>query len=345
LHLREVPVVRLPHPAQRAWGTLRYMLALGRWLRSRRDQLDAVYVSMLKHDAYVAVQALRRSGLPVVLRAEGSGPTGDCHWQHTAAFGARIKRECLKAAAIVAPGQAMAEELLDAGYPPERVVAINNGVPPGEIRDAASRRAARTMLTDLDWQLNTSESMPVALFTGRLHRAKGLEHLLRAWKVVARRWKHARLWLVGDGPDRGRLVDLTDQLELRGKVILPGVFSDPEALLAAADVFVLPSQQEGMSIAVLEAMAAGLPVVVSDIPGNRALVDHEEQGLLVPYGDPEPLANAIDRLFAARQLARALGAAARQRVEREFSIGRSAEEHLELFSRLIHAQSASVTRA
>jgi glycosyltransferase involved in cell wall biosynthesis len=274
----------------------------------------------------------------VVLRAEGSGPTGDCHWQHTATFGARIKRECLKATAIVAPGQALVEELLDAGYPRDRVVAINNGVPLGEIRDVASRRAARTMLTDLDWQLNTSESTPVALFTGRLHRDKGLEHLVRAWQVVTRRWRHARLWLVGDGPDRGRLVDLVHELQLRGKVVLPGLFSDPQALLAAADVFVLPSQQEGMSIAVLEAMAAGLPVVVSDIPGNRPLVEHEEHGLLVPYGDPHALARAIERLFAARQLARALGAAARSRVEREFSVGRSAEEHLELFTRLVRAE-------
>jgi glycosyltransferase involved in cell wall biosynthesis len=341
LALREVPVVRLPQPTPRAWGTLRYMLALGRWLRRHRQQLDAVYVSMLKHDAYVALRSLRGTDLPVVLRVEGGGPTGDCHWQQTAAFGARIKRRCLTADAIVAPSQPLAEELLTAGYAPERVVRINNGVHLGEFRDPAVRRAARIMLTDLNWELNTSEGTPVAVFVGRLHMGKGLEFLVRAWRIVVRRWRHARLWLVGAGPDRGRLVDLVHDLELRGKVILPGPFSDAQSTLLAADVFVLPSQEEGMSISLLEAMAARLPVVASDIPGNRPLVEHEKHGLLVPYGDPEALAGAISRLFENRRWAYRLAAAARQQVEQEFSIGRVAEEHLELFSRLISMKSPS----
>ncbi len=81
---REVPVVRLPNPLQRGWGTLRYMLAFSGWLRKHRDEFDLVYVSMLKHDAHAAVGALARSQIPVVLRAEGGGPAGDCQWQHTA---------------------------------------------------------------------------------------------------------------------------------------------------------------------------------------------------------------------------------------------------------------------
>jgi glycosyltransferase involved in cell wall biosynthesis len=341
LAIREVPVVRLPHPPQRAWGTLRYMLALRHWLRVHGGQLDAVYVSMLKHDAYTAIRTLRNTRVPVVLRVEGGGPTGDCHWQQTARFGARIRRECLRAAAIVAPGRELVDELLDAGYQRDRVVYIPNGVPMGEMRDPAARLAARTMLTDLNWELNTSESMPVALYTGRLHGGKGLECLVRAWQIVVRRWRHARLWLVGAGPARGTLIDLIHDLELRGRVLLPGVFSDAQGVLAAADVFVLPSQQEGMSIALLEAMAVGVPVVASDIPGNRAVVEHETHGLLAPYGDADALAQAIGRIFEYRHLARQLAVAARHRVEQEFSIGRTAREHIDLFSRLIAAGSAA----
>ena len=147
--------------------------------------------------------------------------------------------------------------------------------------------------------------------------------------------------MVGAGPARGTLIDLIHELELRGRVLLPGVFSDAQGVLAAADVFVLPSQQEGMSIALLEAMAAGVPVVASDIPGNRAVVEHERHGLLAPYGDADALAQAISRIFEYRHLARKLAVAARSRVEQDFSIGRTAREHVELFSRLIAARSAA----
>lgn len=341
--LREVPVTRLPHPAQRGWGTLRYMIALGRWLRRNRTELDVVYVSMLKHDAYAAVRALRETNVPVVLRVEGGGRTGDCHWQQTAAFGSRIKRRCLSADAIVAPSRPLVEELHAAGYSSDRVVQIHNGVPIGSPRDLSARRTARTMLTDLNWELNTSESTPVIVYTGRLHRDKGLEHLVRAFKKIIQRWQHARLWLVGVGPHRGNLVDLVHMLDLRGKVVFAGLFSDAEAVLAAADVFVLPSQQEAMSISLLEAMALGLPVVASDIAGNRAVIRHEEHGLLARFGDPAALAAAINRLLENRKLAHTLAAAARARVENEFSIARCAREHVELFSRLIAAKSAART--
>jgi glycosyltransferase involved in cell wall biosynthesis len=340
LLVREVPVVRLPHPARRAWGTLRYMLALNRWLRRHRDELDAVYVSMLKHDAYAAIGAVRHADLPVVVRVEGGGMTGDCQWQQTAAFGSRIKRRCLDADAIVAPSEPLVEELAAAGYPRQRLAQINNGVPAGETCDPAARLSARAMLTELNWELNTGESTPVALYTGRLHVDKGLETLVRAWRKVVSRWRHARLWLVGAGPHRGRLVDLVHKLDLRGRVILPGLFSDVRSLLLAADVFVLPSREEGMSISLLEAMDAGLPVVASDIPGNRSVVQHEKHGLLAPYGDVEALAAAIDRVFANRGSAGERAAAARARVAQEFSIGRSADEHLALFSRLIQARGA-----
>ena len=270
-----------------------------------------------------------------MLRVEGGGPRGDCHWQQTATFGSRIKRRCLEAAAIVAPSQPLLEELAAAGYPPSRLIRIPNGVPSGDARDPASQRTARTMLTELNWELNTGESTPVALYTGRLHADKGLACLVRAWRKVVQRWRHARLWLVGAGPHRGELVDLVHELDLRGKVILPGLFSDVRSLLLAADVFVLPSRQEGTSLSLLEAMEAGLPVVAGDIPGNRAVVQHERHGLLVPCDDVEALAEAIHRVFANRQFADDLAAAARARVEQEFSIGRTAEEHLALFSSLI----------
>ena len=105
-------------------------------------------------------------------------------------------------------------------------------------------------------------------------------------------------------------------------------------VLAAADLFVLPSYSEGMSISLLEAMAAGLPVVATDIPGNRALVRHEQEGLLVPVRDATSLAAAIGRIFDSAAQGVQLGAAGRMRAAEEFSLENSARAHLELIESL-----------
>ena len=83
---RDFNVTRLPHPSLKGWGTIRYMHALNRWLRNHRDQIDAVVVSMLKHDAYAAISALSSTNIPIILRAEGAGKTGDCHWHSVGRF-------------------------------------------------------------------------------------------------------------------------------------------------------------------------------------------------------------------------------------------------------------------
>ena len=126
-----------------------------------------------------------------------------------------------------------------------------------------------------------------------------------------------------------------DEAGLDGRVVLAGSFDTVDDFLAAADVFVLPSLEEGMSRALLEAMAAGLPVLATDIAGNRAVVETEVQGLLVPVRDPEALAQAIDRLWSDPAFANLLGQSARARVEAEFTLDLQVRRHLELFEELI----------
>ncbi len=328
---REVPVLRLPNPPVRAWGTVRYMMALSRWLRLHRDSLDIVYVSMLKHDAYAALGTLRHAGCPVILRAEGGGETGDCHWQTVGRFGPRIRRRCREAPAIVAPSEGIRDELLAAGYSSERIHFIPNGVSVGPERTEQRRRAARRALAEANCDLLAPYETPLALYTGRLHEGKGLLDLIDAWRLVVQKFPTARLWLVGDGPQREALYRRVIDHELRDRVFLPGSFDQIDDLLDAADLFVLPSYQEGMSISLLEAMGAGLPVIATDIPGNRQLVDSENQGLLTPVANPSQLAHDILRLLEQPRFAHQLGQQARHRVMAEFSIERATARHLELF--------------
>ncbi|MFO0901400.1 MAG: glycosyltransferase family 4 protein [Pirellulales bacterium] len=332
---REAPVVRLPNPPQRAWGTLRYMMALQRWLRRHQQRLDVVYVSMLKHDAYAAIGALSDTSVPVVLRAEGGGQTGDCHWQATARFGLRIRRRCQQAEAVIAPSPAILDELLEAGFPAARTLQIPNGVAVEAPRTLAHRAAARFALAESNPDLASSDQSPIVVYTGRLHEAKGLRDLVEAWTTVLRRWPYARLWLVGEGPDREELYEKILDLGLRGFVMMPGSFDDVQDILNAADVFVLPSYQEGMSVSLLEAMAAGVPVVATDIPGNRLIVDHQRHGLLTPTRDPARLAQAICDVLGQPEASQRRAAAAFQRVRDEFSLAHMARTHLELFAELV----------
>jgi glycosyltransferase involved in cell wall biosynthesis len=311
-------VVRLATARLRFAGTWLYMRELGRWLG--RHPIDLAYVSMLKHDAYVAVGVGRRRGFPVVLRPEGAGATGDLAWQSWGRFGRTIGRRCRAADAIVAISATIAAELTAAGYDPASIVALPNGVP----------------VPDVPWRPRPGwHDVPRAAYVGRLAPEKGLDLLIDAWPEVRARHPRARLTLIGEGPERPALAARVARLGLAGAVDLPGSSADPAAWLRAADLFVLPSREEGMSIALLEAMALGIPLVASAIPGNRRLVDDGRHGRLAPPGDPAALARAILDQWADFDRAVPMGCAARRRVAQEYSIAAVAGKHMELFRRLI----------
>ena len=311
-------VVRLATSRLRFLGTGLYMRNLRRWLD--RNPIDLAYVSMLKHDAFVTIAAGRRHGFPVVLRPEGAGTTGDLAWQAWGRFGRTIGRRCRRADAVVAISDAISSELLAAGYDATRIHELPNGVP----------------VPDPPWRCRPDcRAAPRAVAVGRLAPEKGHATLVAAWPRVLAAHPRARLTLIGEGPERPALEALVDRLGLRAAVELPGPMTDPGAALRAADLFVLPSREEGMSIALLEAMALGLPLVASAIPGNRRLVHDFKDGRLAPPDDPDALARVVLEQWADVDRAVHMGRAARRRVVDEFSIAAVARRHLELFRRLV----------
>jgi glycosyltransferase involved in cell wall biosynthesis len=310
-------VVRLATSKLRFVGTWRYMHNLRRWFAANR--VDLAYVSMLKHDAFAVVDEGRKRGFPVVLRPEGAGATGDIAWQKWGRFGGEIAERCKKADAVVAISAAVRGELIAEGYDPAKVIDLPNGVPvPSE-----------------PWQ---PHERSVAVFVGRLAKEKGLDAFVDAWPIVRRDRPEARLVLVGDGPERAGLAAQVESLGLQGHVTFAGTSTDPSSYLRAADLFVLPSREEGMSIALLEAMALGVPLVASAIPGNQYLVQDRVLGRLAPPDQPEALGRLILEQWADLDRAALMGQAARRRVAEEFSIAAVARKHLDLFQRLIDAR-------
>jgi glycosyltransferase involved in cell wall biosynthesis len=134
---------------------------------------------------------------------------------------------------------------------------------------------------------------------------------------------------------RAKLERLIDERGIDGNVQFVGEYSDVSTLFAAADFAVLSSWEEGFSNVILEAMTAGLPMIVTDVGGNAEAVLHEETGLVVPPHNPQALGQAILRLARDPELGQRLGDAGRTRVRQEFSIERCVNAHHALYEELL----------
>lgn len=158
---------------------------------------------------------------------------------------------------------------------------------------------------------------PVLVMVARMAEPKDHGLLLRALASLARDF---RLCLVGDGPLRPQVEAAIQRAGLQDKVELVGESDAVAELLAASDVFVLVSKQEGFPISILEAMRAGLPVIASDVGGIREAVEHGKTGLLVQRGDESGLRDALDEVLDAPDLRAAMGAAGRRAYEERFTV-------------------------
>lgn len=171
------------------------------------------------------------------------------------------------------------------------------------------------------------------VMVGRLQAPKDALTLVRA--LAALRQRPCEAMIVGDGPDRPAVEKEVRRLGLDSVVRLVGARNDVAELLAAADLFVLSSRSEGLPLSILEAMAAGLPVVASNVGGVPEVVVEGETGFLVPPGDPQSLAAAIERLLDDSALRHRLGAAGRIRVAEHFDLASAQRAHLDLYVSLL----------
>jgi colanic acid/amylovoran biosynthesis glycosyltransferase len=172
------------------------------------------------------------------------------------------------------------------------------------------------------------------LFVGRLVPEKGTLVLLRALKMLRDRGVAAETVLVGDGPYRSELERAARRLDLAGQVTFTGALTGAKVapLYQEADVFCLPSFAEGLPVVLMEAMANQLPVVTTRIAGIAELVDDDVNGTLLPPGRDDVIADALERLAGDPELRASWGRAGRERVLRDFDVGRSAAELETLFT-------------
>jgi glycosyltransferase involved in cell wall biosynthesis len=211
----------------------------------------------------------------------------------------------------------------------DKITVISNGVD--------MKRYGHTIdKTIVHSQLGLEANARVIAMVGTLKKVKGHCYMIETMASIVPQYTKLHLLLIGDGELREELQALTSRLSLDRHVHFLGDRHDVPKLLAASDIFVLSSLWEGLSMALLEAMASSLPIVASEVSGTVQAIIPNETGLLVPPGDVQKLTEAIRQLLSDPLRAKAMGIAARLRVEAEFSAQRQVGEHLALYHHLLN---------
>ncbi len=193
-----------------------------------------------------------------------------------------------------------------AHVPPDTIITIYNGIECAALNVSSPCSSVRN-------------ETRLALI-GRLHRQKGHSVLLKALAIIINSGRRAHLYLAGDGPDEDLLRQQASTLGIAGSVTFSGVVDDVVAFMADIDIVVLPSLWEGMPNVLLEAMAAGRPIVATNLPGIEEMVQDGTSAVLCEPGREQPLSDAIMRLMDDPGLARSLARAAQLDVRRRFDI-------------------------
>lgn len=216
------------------------------------------------------------------------------------------------------------------GVRDDKIRVITNGVTPLDI-DSVDRAAVRR-------KLNIKETDLFLLSVGRLVIQKGHDILIKTVPALIQHHPELIVSICGDGPLKTALDDQISELGLSDHVKLLGTWSNVAPLLAIADIFILPSRSEGLSRALLEAMAAGLPVVSTRVEGVEDVVTDGVHGLLVPSEDPDALKDALLQLMDNPQLRTKMGAASRDHILGSYTTDIMFDKYYELMTHLLETR-------
>lgn len=309
---------------------LRGLVRLTRFLA--RSSYSIVHTHTTK-PGIVGTLAARRAGIPAVMHTVHLFPfheeTGRLVTSAYVSVERLAARWCDR---IVTVSEFQREWALRVGVGrPEQIVSIPNGVPVDRAKPRRSRADVRA-------ELGLGDAFMI-LSTGRLAEQKGLEYLIQAAALLRQDLPNARILLAGGGPLGKKLAKLISSLGLDDTVTMLGHRSDVGDLLAACDLVALPSLWEGLSISLLEAMAAGRPIVTTSIGSNREVTNDGEAAVLVPPKDVASLAEAIRSLAADESRLHELGRRG-QEVQRErYGLPRMLDAYLAEYDRLLKRES------
>jgi glycosyltransferase involved in cell wall biosynthesis len=225
----------------------------------------------------------------------------------------------------------------------DRVVCVSGATHRASVAEGLGNERLRTIENGIDLERFPFAGPMLggpALYVGRLSPEKGVDVLLQAVRLIVSQEPAFRLRIAGTGPGLGEMGELARSLGVGGSVEFLGEVSDVAGQLSQASMLVLPSRSEGLSIAVLEAMGVGLPVVATRVGGTPEAVSHGTTGLLVEKEDVEGLAGAVLKLWRDRELARRLGTAGRESVVSRFDVRAMVARYEAMYAEVVEGRLA-----
>ncbi len=327
LRMRGVPVKMLRHKSQGSFWKLRDVATLRDLVRVIRERRVAI---LHTHEFFmntVGLVASLSTGVPLVATVHGKNYYAD-------RFRRRVAYRLVGrfAGQMIAVSENIRSFLAEqVGIPSDQIRVVPNGI-------ALDEEPPRERLSALRTALGLDQDSKVVGTVGSLYPVKGHTYLMDAIAPVVRRFAHVVFLIVGRGGLREELEARACGLGIARHLRFLGHREDVRDLLALCDVFVLPSLSEGMPLALLEAMAAGLSCVATKVGGISEVVDHGKTGLLVPPGDSHALAESIMTLLEDRTLARKMGGCARDAVARRFSLTKMVQAYQEIYAELVRTR-------
>lgn len=281
---------------------------------------DVLHTWLFAANAYGRLAAGKRER-PKVLISERCVDSWKQGWQ------LKLDRKLIpRTHRLIANSESVAEFYRQQGFPSERMVVIPNGV---EVSVESPMSLTEKDALLKEWDIPPGSR--IVAYVGRLAPQKRGHDLIWSFQLLRQLTRGVYFVSIGDGPDRVELVRLSQHMGCDHLVRFLGHREDARRLMRAFDVVWLASDFEGQSNSLMEAMAAGVPVVASDIPANRELVADGETGFLVNVGDCPAMSQFTDRILADPELARRLGAAGKERMRTKFDLKTMIESHCRLY--------------
>jgi glycosyltransferase involved in cell wall biosynthesis len=247
----------------------------------RTLQIDIVHAHEVKSDV-IAYLAARLRPVPIVTTLHGWIGNG-LKQRGLIALDKRVARGFDR---VIAVSRKIERQLIDAGVPADKIRMLHNAI----VVERYRRTGRRGVLAEV---IGRPVPSPVIASIGRLSIEKGHADLINAIDLVKRRGRDVSLVLIGDGPERPKLIQQINALGLQGTVHLPGYMQEPQRFLEEVDLMVLPSHTEGLPNAALEALLMEVPVLATRVGGTPEVITDGETGRLVPSHSPEALAGGI----------------------------------------------------
>lgn len=310
-----------------------WLFPLAFFLIRRRGAYNVLHIHQALYPAAVSVTVAKLFAKKTIVKVSGSGASGNMATLRERWLGWLARAIIARADCFISLSEEMTAELKENGFDLHRVVRIPNGVEMEIFQPAMAKPELA--------------GRRVVITVGRLTYEKGNDILIRAWPNVVKQLPDVYLFILAEGQDRETLVSLAQQLGVSASITFVGNVPQSEVAhyLAASTVFVLPSRNEGMSNALLEAMAAGKPCLASDIQANREVIQPGINGMLFKSDDPDDLATQLVELLRNDDLRARFGAEARQTAITRFSIEAVVQRYKQLYYALLenHPISAALS--